>query len=149
LYSIVEASLYAFVASMTQSWVLQYHILRDNGISGMDSDFDNALDGLHGAIPDFNVRRFTCKDIVPSKADRVLASAFFSKSVQDMKVKFNMTTRRKTNLGCFQATHALDFLLAIPIDYAWQQGRSGASLNIIVPAPASMHQSPNHIEGKN
>ena len=33
-----------------------------------------------------------------------------------MKVKFDMTTRQKTTFGCLQATHAQDFLLAIPID---------------------------------
>jgi len=49
LYSSLEASSYAFVASRAQSWVLQYHILRDSGLCGMDLDFDNALDGLRGA----------------------------------------------------------------------------------------------------
>ncbi|KAK2446469.1 hypothetical protein QL285_017276 [Trifolium repens] len=33
-----------------------------------------------------------------------------------MEVKFNMTARQKTVFGCLQATHAQDFLLAIPID---------------------------------
>jgi len=55
----------------------------------VDSDFDNALDGLRGAIPDFDVSSFTSKDTVPPKAQYVLASALFSKSVQDMEVKFN------------------------------------------------------------
>ena len=82
----------------------------------MNSDFDNALDGLRGAIPDFDVSSFTSKDTVPSKAQHVLASALFSKSVQDMEVKFDMTTRQKTIFGCLQAAHAQDFLLAIPID---------------------------------
>ena len=45
-----------------------------------------------------------------------MASATFSKSVQDMEVKFDMTTRQKAIFGCLQATHAQDFLLAIPID---------------------------------
>jgi len=116
LYSALEASSYAFVASRTQSWVLQDHILRDSGLCGMDSDFDNALDGLRGTIQDFDVNSFTSKDIVPPKAQNVLASALFSKSVQDMKVKFDMTTRQKAIFGCLQAPHAQDFLLAIPID---------------------------------
>jgi len=53
----------------------------------MDSNFDNALNGLRGTIPDFDVSSFTSKDIIPSKAPHVLASAIFSKSVQDMEVK--------------------------------------------------------------
>lgn len=93
LYSAVEASLHAFVASRAQSRVLQYHILRDSGICGIDLDFDNALDGLRGTIPDFDVSSFTCKDIVPPKAQHVLVSPIFSKVVQDMELKFEMTTR--------------------------------------------------------
>jgi len=47
---------------------LQDHILRDSELCGMDSDFDNVLDGLRGTIPDFDVSNFTSKDIVPHKA---------------------------------------------------------------------------------
>ena len=43
-------------------------------------------------------------------------SALFSKSVQDMEVKFDMTTRQKAIFRCLQAAHAQDFLLAILID---------------------------------
>jgi len=50
LYSALDAPSYAFVASRAQSWVLQDHILRDSGLCGMDSDFDNALDALRGTI---------------------------------------------------------------------------------------------------
>ena len=116
LYSALEASSYAFVASRVQSWVLQDHILRDSGLCGIDSDFDNALDGLRGTIPNFHVSSFTSKDIVPPKAQHVFASALFSKSVQDIEVKFDMTTRQKAIFGCLQAAHAQDFLLVIPID---------------------------------
>ena len=56
------------------------------------------------------------KDTVPPKAQHVLASAIFSKIVQDMEVKFDMTVRQKAVLGCLQAAHVQDFLLAIPID---------------------------------
>jgi hypothetical protein len=78
--------------------------------------FDNALDDFRVTIPNFDVSSFTCKDIVPPKAPHVLASALFSKVVQDMEVKFDMTTRQKTVLGCLQIAHAQDFLLAIMID---------------------------------
>jgi hypothetical protein len=64
LYSAVDASSYAFVAYREQSWVLQDHIFRDNGICGMDSNFDNALDGLRGTIPNFDVSSFASKDTV-------------------------------------------------------------------------------------
>ena len=75
-------------------------------LCGMDSDFDNALDGLRGAIPNFDVSSFTSKATVHPKAQHVLASTLFSKSVQDMEVKFDMTTRQKAIFGCFQAAHA-------------------------------------------
>jgi len=50
------------------------------------------------------------------KHNMCLASALSNKSVQDMEVKFDTTTRQKTILGCLQAAHAQDFLLAISID---------------------------------
>jgi hypothetical protein len=40
----------------------------------------------------------------------------FDKIVQGLEVKFDVTTRQKIVFGCLQATHAQDFLLAIPID---------------------------------
>jgi len=94
------------VASRAQSWALQDHILRYIRICGMDSDFDNALDGLHGTIPNFDVSIFTIKDTVPPKAQHVLASVLFSKIVQHMEVKFDNTTRQKTIFGCLQVAHA-------------------------------------------
>ena len=104
------------MTSRAQSWVLQDHTLRDSGLCGIYLDFGNALDGLRGAIPDFDVSSFTSKDTVPPKAQHVLASAPFSKSVQDMEVKFDMITRQKTIFEFLQETQAHDFLLAIPID---------------------------------
>ena len=127
LYSALEASSYTFVVSRAQSWVLQDHILRDSGLCGMDLDFDNALDGLRSVILDSDVSSFTSKDTIPPKAQHVLASALFSESVQDMEVKFDMTTRQKAILGCLQAAHAQNFLLAIPIDGLGQHVTSGVS----------------------
>jgi len=83
-----------------QCWMLLDHILRDIGICGMKSNFDNVLDGLRGTIPDFYVSNFTSKDIVPPKAQHVLPSVLFSKSVQYMEVKFDMTTRQNAILEC-------------------------------------------------
>ena len=86
--------------------MLQDHILRDSGICGLDSDFDSALDCLRVTIPAFDLSSFTNKDTAPPKAQHALASAPFSKIVQDMKVKFDMTVRQKAVLGCLQAAHA-------------------------------------------
>jgi len=55
--------------------------LRDSGISGMDSDFDNVLDSLRDTISNFDVNNFTCKDNIPPRAEHVLASALSDKSV--------------------------------------------------------------------
>ncbi|XP_052621089.1 uncharacterized protein LOC111879644 [Lactuca sativa] len=65
LYWAVEATPYAFVASRAQTWVLQDHILRDNGIYGMDSDYDGALASLRNKLPDSDLSSFTTKDTAP------------------------------------------------------------------------------------
>ena len=65
LYSAVEASSYAFVASRAQSWVLQDHILRDSGIYCMDSDYGCALACLRDTIPSYDFSGFTNKDTTP------------------------------------------------------------------------------------
>jgi len=74
LYSAMEASSYPFVASSEKSCVLQDHILRDSWVSGMDSDFDNVLDGICGTTPDFDISSCTCKDTVPPKAQHFFVS---------------------------------------------------------------------------
>ena len=80
----------------------------------MDSDFDIALDGLRGMISNFDFSSFTSKDIVSHKAQHVLAIDLFSKNVQDIEVKFDMTTRQKSAFGpCKQ--HMLMISL-FPID---------------------------------
>ena len=89
--------------------MLQDRILRDSGICGMDSNFDNVLDGLRGTISNLNVSDFTSKDTVPLKAQHVLMNALFSKSIQDMEVKFDMITRQKAVFGSLQATQCLEF----------------------------------------
>lgn len=45
-------------------------------MSGMDSGFGNDMDGLRGSISGFDWSGFTSKDIIPYKAQHVLASAF-------------------------------------------------------------------------
>ncbi|MCI13571.1 hypothetical protein A2U01_0034689, partial [Trifolium medium] len=51
------------------------------GVCGMDSDVNNALDGLRDTILAFDFSNFASKDTVPSKAQHVLASVVFGKSV--------------------------------------------------------------------
>jgi hypothetical protein len=70
------------------------------------------LDGFHETIPNLDLSHLTRKDTVPLKAQHVLACVLFGKIVQDIEVKFNMTTRHKIVFGCLQAAHAQDFLFA-------------------------------------
>lgn len=60
-----------FCDSIAQSWVLQDDILRDRSIYYINSNFDRALDGLSGAISNFQFSRFTNKDIVPPKPNMI------------------------------------------------------------------------------
>ncbi|GJR85325.1 hypothetical protein Tco_0209336 [Tanacetum coccineum] len=92
LYSAKVVSSYAFIASRAQSWVLQYHILRDSRICGMDDDYVSALACLRDTIPSFDFSGFTNKDTAPSKAQQTLANVLFSEVVKDMEVHFDMTT---------------------------------------------------------
>ena len=109
LYSTLEASSYAFLASRAQSWVLQDHILRDSGLCGMDLYFVNALDSLRGAISDLDVSSFTSKDTVPPTTQHILASALFSKCL-------GYGSKSAFFFLCLQPAHAQDFLLVIPIN---------------------------------
>lgn len=116
LYSATEATSCDFVAFRAQFWVLQDHILRDSGIYDMYLDYDRALDGLSDVNLGFDLITFTRKGIIPPKAQHVLVISLFSKSVQNINVKFDMTTSWKAVFGCLQETHAQYFLLDIPID---------------------------------
>lgn len=66
----------------------------------MDLKFDRALNGLSVVIPYFDLSGFTRRDNVPPKAQHVLMSSLFSKSVLDMDVKFDMTARQKEVSDC-------------------------------------------------
>ena len=79
--------------------MLQDHILRGSGVSGMDSDLDRALADLRAIIPDFDLSGFANKNTVPPTAQHALASALFSNIVQEMEVRFSMTCRHKAVLG--------------------------------------------------
>ncbi|KAI3718009.1 hypothetical protein L1987_69986 [Smallanthus sonchifolius] len=62
-----DVSAYAFVASRTQSWSLQDHILRGCDIDGLDSDYRCAMDRLRMSLPDFDLSGFPNKDTAPLK----------------------------------------------------------------------------------
>ncbi|KAI3822707.1 hypothetical protein L1987_10303 [Smallanthus sonchifolius] len=52
LLSARDVAAYAFVASRSQSWELQDHILRNSGVATTDPDYASALDRLHESLPD-------------------------------------------------------------------------------------------------
>lgn len=79
----------------------------------MDIVSERALDGLSITNLDFDHGSFTSKDIASPKAQHVLASVLFSKTVHDMEVKFDITIRKKTIFDCLHVIHAQDFLLGI------------------------------------
>jgi len=72
----------------------------------MDFDFEKCFGRCSCTISDFGISSFTSNNVVPPKAQHVFASALFSKSIHDMKVKFNMTAIQKVVFGCLQTTYA-------------------------------------------
>ena len=63
-----DVAAYAFVASRSQSWELQDHILRNSGVANTDPDYASALERLHESLPDFDLGGFSNKDTAPKKA---------------------------------------------------------------------------------
>ncbi|KAL6558402.1 hypothetical protein OROMI_018753 [Orobanche minor] len=116
LYTAKETSYYAFLASRVQSWGLQDHILMDTGVESMDDNFHKALEALQATLLDYDFSSFTSKDTAPLKAQSILASALFGKVVKDMDRDYELSDRQKAVFDCLRATHAQDFLLAIPIE---------------------------------
>lgn len=56
----------------------------DTRVSGMDSNFDMALDKICGIILTFDLSNFTIKKSAPPEVQHVLVNSHFSKSFQDM-----------------------------------------------------------------
>lgn len=54
------------------------------GICSMNSNFDKTLNDLDSLIPVFDLNSFTIKDIVPPKAQRLLANTFLSEIMQNI-----------------------------------------------------------------
>ena len=62
--------------------------------------FVDALDNLQAVILGFDLAGFTNKNTVPPKAQHALASGLFSRLVQEMDVRFDMTCRHKAVFSC-------------------------------------------------
>lgn len=80
----------------------------------MNLDFDGDLNDLSVMILYFDLNNFTRKGIVTPKTQYILASVLFSKNVIDMKVKLDMTTRRKMIFGCFARSTCSRFSSCYP-----------------------------------
>ncbi|KAJ0482043.1 putative reverse transcriptase domain-containing protein [Helianthus annuus] len=60
-----DVAAYAFVASRSQSWELQDHILRNSGVANTDSDYVSALERLHKSLPDSDLAVFLTRTPPP------------------------------------------------------------------------------------
>ncbi|KAJ0853080.1 hypothetical protein HanRHA438_Chr14g0647081 [Helianthus annuus] len=93
LLSARDVGVYAFVASRAQSWELQDHILRNSGVVGLDRDYLQALERLNVSLPDFDIGGFSNKGTAPSKPQKTLANALFSKVAQSLGEIFDLSSR--------------------------------------------------------
>ncbi|KAM0042565.1 putative exostosin [Helianthus debilis subsp. tardiflorus] len=104
------------VASRSQSWELQDHILRNSGVANADSDYVSALERLHKSLPDSDLGGFSNKDTAPSKPQKTLANALCCRIAQSLGEDFHLSPRQKAVIECLQRPHAQDFLTIIPIE---------------------------------
>ncbi|KAF5790327.1 hypothetical protein HanXRQr2_Chr09g0381871 [Helianthus annuus] len=116
LFSARDVGAYAFVASRAQSWELQDHILRNGGVVGLDPDYQQALERLNVSLPDLDIGGFSNKDTAPSKPQKTLANALFSKIAQSLGEAFDLSPRQKAVFECLKGPHAQEFLTVIPIE---------------------------------
>ena len=116
LFSARDVGAYAFVASRAQSWELQDHILRNSGVVGLDPDYQQALERLNVSLPDLDIGGFSNKDTAPSKPQKTLANALFSKIAQSLGEAFDLSPRQKAVFECLKGPHAQEFLTVIPIE---------------------------------
>ncbi|KAJ0453015.1 hypothetical protein HanHA300_Chr15g0585561 [Helianthus annuus] len=73
-----DVEVYAFVAFRAQSWELHDHILRNNGVVGLDPDYQQALELLNVSLPNFNISGFSNKDTAPLKPQITLANTLLA-----------------------------------------------------------------------
>ncbi|KAJ0805921.1 hypothetical protein HanPI659440_Chr02g0083791 [Helianthus annuus] len=93
LLSARDVGVYAFMASRAQSWELQDHILRNSGVVGLDGDYLQALQCLNVFLPDFDIGGSSNKDTAPSKPQKTLPNALFSKIAQSLGEIFDLSSR--------------------------------------------------------
>lgn len=74
------------------------------------------MEVFSGTILDFDLNKFTRKDIVPPKTNTLWQVPFLAKAFQDKEVKFDMTTKYKVVFECLQETHAPDQHMP-PVEY--------------------------------
>uniref|UniRef100_A0A251SW88 Auxilin-like protein n=1 Tax=Helianthus annuus TaxID=4232 RepID=A0A251SW88_HELAN len=107
---------YAFVASRSQSWELQDHILRNSGVDNTDPEYANTLERLHESLPDFDLGGFSNKDTAPKKPQKTLANALCCRIAQSLGEDFHLSPRQKAVIERLQRPHAQDLLTVIPIE---------------------------------
>ncbi|KAL8252388.1 hypothetical protein R6Q59_036081 [Mikania micrantha] len=92
------------------------HILRNSGVVGLDPDYQEALESLNVSLPDLDIGGFSNKDTAPSKPQKTLANALFSKIAQSLGEAFDLSPRQKAVFECLKGPHAQEFLTVIPIE---------------------------------
>ncbi|KAL8257952.1 hypothetical protein R6Q59_029993 [Mikania micrantha] len=86
------------------------------GVVGLDPDYQEALERLNVSLPDLDIGGFSNKDTAPSKPQKTLANALFSKIAQSLGEAFDLSPRQKAVFECLKGPHAQEFLTVIPIE---------------------------------
>ncbi|KAJ0778965.1 putative exostosin [Helianthus annuus] len=71
---------------------------------------------INVSLPDFDIGGFSNKDTAPSKPQKTLANALFSKIAQSLGENFDLSSRQKAVWECLKGPHAQDFLTVVPIE---------------------------------
>ncbi|XP_021989397.1 uncharacterized protein LOC110885960 [Helianthus annuus] len=100
LLSARDVAAYAFVASRSQSWELQDHILRNSRVANTDPDYASALERLHESLPDFDLGGFSNKDTAPKKPQKTLANALCCRIAQSLGEDFHLSPCQKAVIEC-------------------------------------------------
>ncbi|KAJ0435893.1 hypothetical protein HanIR_Chr17g0898421 [Helianthus annuus] len=102
LLSARDVASYAFVASRSQSWELQDHILRNSGVGNTGPDYASALERLQESLPDFDLGGFFNRDTAPKKPQKTLANALCCRIAQSLGEDFHLSPRRKSLLNAYR-----------------------------------------------
>ncbi|MFS8030320.1 hypothetical protein Hanom_Chr17g01532621 [Helianthus anomalus] len=93
LLSAREVGVYAFVASRAQSWELQDHISPNNGVIGLDQDYQQVLKRLNVSLPDFDIGGFSNKDTAPRSHRKLWRMLCLAKSFKSLGEIFDLSSR--------------------------------------------------------